>query len=301
MDEGIDRTHPTIKKTSMKALIAMILEPEGSRGFIEYAVNLARDLNTNVHLLYVENPDNIPLGTPDMTGAATVQLQRILEERVKHAKATLGRYAEDLMDQISGKIIMDISAETDTERSVLERMIRENEDQMVIMESSGVDSFWAGRSPTRDIVSNVGCPIWVVPRDAEYETFRQIIYATDYNEEDIPTLLRLIGLTHSFSPHITALHITDSVDFDLKVKKAGFQEIIRAKTDYRKINVETLMEKDRDDVARIINDYAARTGADLIVVLKENRNFLERIFRSSSTDKIIKHARIPVLVYHEHK
>jgi len=291
----------TNHKITMKALIAMIYEPEGSKGLIEYTVKLAKDLKTNVHLLYVENPNNYPLGTPNLTGAATAQLQRTLEERVRSARTTLGRHVEELMGQIAGDIHIDISTEIDVESSVVERMIRDNEDQMVILESHGIESFWAGGSSTREIVRTVYCPIWVVPPDAGYGTFRQIIYATDYNEEDIPTLMKLIDLTRPFKPHITALHITDSADFDLRVKEAGFQEIIKTKTDYRKIHVETLIEKDTEDIAQLINDYATRTGADLIVVLKENRHFLERIFKSSSTDKIIKHTRIPVLVYHEQK
>lgn len=285
----------------MKALITLIDEPEGSKGFIEYVINLAGDLKTNVHLLYVENPNKYPLGTPNMTGAATAQLQVNLEERIKNARNTLERHVKDLKGQISGEVLIDISTEIDIEKSVVERMIRENQDQMVVMESPVAEGILTESSLTRNILRSVYCPIWVIPPDAGYKTFSQVIYATDYNEEDISTLLKLISLTHHFSPHITALHITDSLDFDLRVKKAGFQEIIKTKTDYRKIHVETMVEESGDDIAGLINDYATRTGADLVVLLKENRHFLERIFRSSSTNKVIKHTRLPVLVYHEHK
>jgi nucleotide-binding universal stress UspA family protein len=283
----------------MKALVTMIDEPEGSRGFIEYAVRLAKDLKIHVHLLYVENPNNYALGTPNLTGASAVQLQRSLEERIKHARATLGWHVDDLKDQISGEITVDISAEIDIERSVLERMTGENEDQMVVTESGGIESFWAGGSSTREIIRAVSCPVWVIPTDAMYQPFSRIIYATDYHQEDIPTLMKVISLTRPFAPRITAIHITDSVDFDLKVKEAGFQEMIRKRTDYQKIHLETLIEKEGDHIAELINSYAEREGADLIVMLKENRNFLERIFRSSSTRKIIKHVQTPVLVYHE--
>ena len=283
----------------MKALITMIDEPEGSKGFIEYAVSLAKDLKTSVHLLYVLNPNNYALGTANLTGASAVQLQRSLEERGKHTECILESKVEGLTYRIAGEVAVDISAEIDIERSVLERMIRENEDQMVITERGGIESFWIGGSSTREIIRAVNCPLWVIPRDARYQPFSQIIYATDYRREDIPTLMKVISLTRPLAPSITAVHITESADFDLKVKEAGFQEMIKKKTGYKKIHLETLIEKEGENIPDLINDYAGRVGADLIVMLKENRNFLERIFTSSSTRKIIKHVQTPVLIYHE--
>jgi nucleotide-binding universal stress UspA family protein len=59
------------------------------------------------------------------------------------------------------------------------------------------------------------------------------------------------------------------------------------------------VEKSGENVGQLINDYACLIDANLIVVLKENRHFLERLVKSSSTKKIVQQARTPVLVYHE--
>jgi nucleotide-binding universal stress UspA family protein len=125
-----------------------------------------------------------------------------------------------------------------------------------------------------------------------------VIYATDYNEEDIPTLKELIRLTYFNSPTITALHITENIDFDLRIKNAGFQKMLESQVDYDNIRVKALVEDQGDDMVSLINDYATRENADLIVVLKENRRFLERLFKPSSSEKIIEKANRPVLVYH---
>jgi nucleotide-binding universal stress UspA family protein len=49
----------------------------------------------------------------------------------------------------------------------------------------------------------------------------------------------------------------------------------------------------------LINDYSSDIDANLVVMLKENRHFLERLFKPSSTKKLIKEAKLPVLVFHE--
>jgi nucleotide-binding universal stress UspA family protein len=53
------------------------------------------------------------------------------------------------------------------------------------------------------------------------------------------------------------------------------------------------------DITEILNKEAAEINADLIVVLQENKNFLERIFEGSFTKELINQTQIPVLVFHE--
>ncbi len=73
--------------------------------------------------------------------------------------------------------------------------------------------------------------------------------------------------------------------------------MLQTKTGYQNITVKPLVEKDRESEAKLINEYALNIKADLIVVLRENRNFFERILSSDSTKKILKEAQLPVLVY----
>lgn len=282
----------------MKTLLGMITKPEGSKGYIEYSINLAKALKTNLQLLYVENPDNYPLGTPNTTGEATVHLQRNMEKSVQNAEKVLSEQAQKLIHHISGEPVIGISTDISSEKVAIRRMLEEYDVRMLVLENRGDDSFWAGNIRTREIIRDIDRPIWIVPRDAVFRSPDNIIYATDYNEHDVATLTRLVSMMEPFSPTITALHITENVDFESKIKEAGFQRMLQSSTGYEKINVNALTENG-GGISGLINDYAVSVNANLLVVLKENRSFLERIFKSSETRKIIKHARIPVLVFHE--
>lgn len=74
------------------------------------------------------------------------------------------------------------------------------------------------------------------------------------------------NISRHFSPGITALHITDNYDFEVRIKKAGFQEMVQTRTDHDKISVKSLVDKNGDDMGQLINDYASLIDADLIVV-----------------------------------
>jgi nucleotide-binding universal stress UspA family protein len=279
----------------MKTLLAIVNEPDESGEFVKYALGLAAGLRADLHLLYVQNPANYPLGVPGLTGEASVQIEVNLQNLADEAKKILARQVEE---HSTGDVSVRISAMTGMIKPLIEELIGEGKTDMVLLGSIDQASFWTHDSTNMEIIRNIGCPVWVVPRKSVYHSFSKILYATDYREEDIPTLKKLIAMAGSISSEITALHITDSDDFEIRIRQAGFHEMIKRKTAHDRVSVKSLVEKRGDDTGQLINDYASLIHADLIVVLKENRHFLERLFKSSVTREIIEKARIPVLVYH---
>ena len=283
----------------MKTLLAIIRDPQGSDGFIRYLIDLAKDLESRVHLLYIENPAQYPLGAPDTTGVAVANLQQSLEVKVKEAKKLLNQHLQEMMPDIAGELIVEVSARVGNEAILIEEMVEKEKSDMLALEYKHMSGFWQKDSFVKEMMRTIRCPVLVVPEDKEYRGLHHIVYATDYHEEDIPTLKRVIDLTRSFSPEIEALHITDNIDFDEKVKKAGFQEMLETRTGYQQISLTTLQEQHGHDMTALINSYAARTKTDLIVVLKENKGFLERIFHPSSSERMVEASDKPILVFHE--
>jgi nucleotide-binding universal stress UspA family protein len=172
---------------------------------------------------------------------------------------------------------------------------------MVMLQGQSEQSFWMQNSTIMDVVRDVPCPVWIIPPDARYQPMKKIDYATDYNEEDISILKRLIELTKPFDPDILAMHISDDDKFEIKLKSEGFAEILNKKTGSNKITVTMIADKDGKDAVEILVSEAEKEKANLIVVLKENRNFFESLFKSSFTADLIKKVQLPVLVFHKAK
>jgi hypothetical protein len=283
----------------MKTIAAFIKDPDTSKRFIAYLVDLVKDLGTGLHMLSIENPANYPMGAQEMTGVAVANLQTTLEARVKETKKQLERTVNELVSRREDQVNIKVSTMVGNEIAMISQLLENNEAHMLAMEYREMSGFWKKDTYVKEMMRNIQCPIWVVPEDAEYRGLHHIIYATDYHREDIPTLQRLIHLTRPFSPKIEALHITDNVDFDEKVKKAGFQKMLETKTGYPDISLTALLERNGYDMTGLINSYASRVQADLIVVLKENKNFMERLFYPSSSEKMVEESDNPILVYHE--
>jgi nucleotide-binding universal stress UspA family protein len=286
----------------MKTLLALINSPVNSETFIRYAAEMAADMGYGLQLIYVLNPAAYTLTTG--TAAATahpagteIDVARIEEEQ-RIAIQAIREKLEKVPEEISSRISADVSTETGALDIVVNKYVEDNRADMLLVENQHEEGFWVLDTNTQ-LIMDANCPALLIPYGANYQQPRKIVYATDYNQRDAESIKKLIEFAGSFSPDITALHIIDSDDQEEKEKMSEFRESITANTNYDKIEVETLTDEKDKGLAENLNDYAQNAGAQLIVLLKANRTFFERIFKSSTTKKVIKKARLPLLIFHE--
>jgi len=283
----------------MKKLLAIVQDPDNSKDFIKYLIHMAGGLDMKLHLLNIQSPMNYPLGVPSSTGQASAHLELSLKKRTEEAQHILDKLTRDISSGSSPKVSIETSSETGPTLSVIDQYMSEKQTSLIILKSDENGSLFSQNLSNMEIIRNFNCPVWIIPGNNEYQAFDEIVYATDYNEADVSTLRKLVGLLAGFSPNVTALHILDDLDFEAKIRRAGFKEMLRNQIGYEKLAVKSLDSKEDSDLGLLVNDFASLVNAKLIVVLKENKQFLERIFNQDNTKKIIREANIPVLIYHE--
>jgi nucleotide-binding universal stress UspA family protein len=283
----------------MKNLLAILRDTDQAESYVKYLKEMGQNLSADVHLLYIENRSDYPLVAPDVTGVVTAKMQLSMKRRIRQASEKLGKLVRETNASADRGIIMDFSTEIGETLTVLDDYISARSDCMVVLKNQEDSSLWDWTDNDMKVIRHVKCPVWLIPGDTDFQTYDEIVYATDYHEEDLTTMQKLVRLTSRFSPNITALHITTDDGFMTRVERAGFQEMIRGKTSYDRIKVKVLQESASNDMGLLVNDFSTLVGAKLIVVLKENKHFLERIFNPDTSRKIIRQAKIPVLVFHE--
>lgn len=264
---------------------------------------MSKDFKMKLHLLFIQDPAKYTMNMD--TGVSPVYPVQndidvsLMEADRKNSLETLEAIIKELKDEITSDVRIDLSSETGGMQEIVNLFISENKADIIIVENKKERGFWILDSPDIDLVLKTTSPCWIIPSGMEYHPFKKIVYATDYNEADIKTLKELINLTGMFSPEIIALHITDSGDFQKKTMELGFGDMVVEETGYKNITVSSIIDDNDKDMGEHINSFALDNNATLIVLLKENKGFLEKIFKSSATREVIKAAKLPVLVYQE--
>lgn len=286
----------------METLLALINNPLNSDDFVSYSAEMASDMKFNLHFLYIQNPALYSLSSGSAAATAhpvgsEVEITRLEEER-KNAVKSIEKKLEDFKKSVSADININVSSETGAMDMVVNRLVVEGEADMILLENQNEEGLWILDSTNSQLIIKAKCPGWLIPKGLKYQPYRKIVYATDYNLKDIQVLNNLKDMTGRFSPEITVLHVTGSGRKEIE-KKPEFEKSIAEQTGNDKISVEYIKEEKDRDLGETINDYAEKADADLIVLLKENKTFFERIFTPSDTKKVIKKAGLPVLMYHE--
>jgi nucleotide-binding universal stress UspA family protein len=282
----------------MKTIAFLLEDQDSSWELIRYATLLAKDLKANVQVMFIQSPPVI-YGEHDFLGTAAVSVHQNIPDYDDTVKVKAEKIIGELKNEISAETSITFKLEEGTASLVLSQKVESGEIDMVMLHGQTGESAWTQTLSNMDIVRNVQCPIWIIAPDLKYQPLKKIIYVTDYQKEDITTLKRLLSLTRPFVPEIIALHVSDNFGFEEKVTRAGFNEMIKMETGSVAISLKNIVDVKNQDITEILNKEAAEINADLIVVLQENKNFLERIFEGSFTKELINQTQIPVLVFHE--
>lgn len=283
----------------MKKLVFLIDEIGNSKELIRFAALLGKDINARVYVLYIQNPVNY--GTYGHVGMATPPDPLMIQKLYEDIKENIAGFIKEIEAEHLGIKSIKFKSETGDAASILKEKVENNIYDLVLLQGQTERGFLMQNAVVMDVVQNVPCPVYIIQPDAVYQPFRKIIYASDYNEEDITTLMNLLNLAEPFDPEIIALHISNDNEFEMKLKSEGFAKMLREKTAYNKFSVKMVADKDGVDAVESLVSEAEKLKANLIVVLKENKNFFERLFKSSFTAELVKGTQLPILVFHKNE
>lgn len=151
------------------------------------------------------------------------------------------------------------------------------------------------------VVQNATCRILTVPRDAKFKGFKNILYATDFNDEDRFDLERLIELLSGYNPVIHCVHVDKDNDTGaVKEKMESLKSHIDVQYGETIINFDILC---KEDFLACISKYVADYKIDLVAVVHRRKGFLKRLFVKDHTRELLFHSTVPLYIFpglHDH-
>jgi nucleotide-binding universal stress UspA family protein len=276
-------------------IVQFIRSADNLKETIKESVFLARALKKRLELsliLETRYEFGYHMAFPLTTGLTSMEYAGQQETFKSEAKEKL----EDFLKRNS-ELVEGVEVTYDVLTGITEDILWEkskDEDSFMLIISEKEDQ-------PKDFISGVfhtlsgspGCPVMLIPAHYDPVPLKNILYATDYNEEDFKTLNKLAEIVAPFNSQITALHIADKLDMDEKLKSKGFETMAREKVSYQEISFTVYPYS---DIEEGILEYSLRTKADLIVVLKENKGFIDNLIHGSYSKRILKKSELPVLV-----
>lgn len=284
----------------MNRLLVYIQKIDEATYLIDMAASMAKDMDMDMDILYTMGTTYYPMGLP---GAAKPNLQyteKQAEKILEEVSIVLENNIEKIKRKDKNPPKMEYYTKQGNGLQILSDQVKKTNYDFVLIGKQYKNEYPID-DRSMDIINFIDHPVWIIPEDTEYKPLKVIVYATDYEEEDIRTMKELSRLAQGSSARIIALHITKNLDFEEKIKNTGYKDLLMKKVGYKNIEASALKLSDKQSLAGSIHEYGVKNDAGLLVTLKENKKFFDRLFKTSTTKKLVAESDIPLLVFSEKK
>ena len=177
-------------------------------------------------------------------------------------------------------------------------MINYNEDMnpdFVVMGTKGnrrSNSGYMIGSNTLQVLKSVDVPVLAIPENCTYSKLQRIVFGSDLKAMTRDLIRPLNRVLDRTDATLTVVHVGDISE---ESRESSIQELDRLMgkrmTSFVQINSSEIVEG--------LRRTAKENNANLIVLVDRKRNFFQRIFHKSVTQKIGWKTEIPMLVLHE--
>lgn len=274
----------------------MILVPtdfsENARQAFRYAYAIAKEFDSSIHVVHSYLPFYSAFQSEESNEGDRLRAEEEAWQGMEEFLQPLDASAKEDEIKITAGFFKGNLVEA------FSQWLDESQPDLVVMGTkgaSGLKHTLLG-SNTLDIGKASPIPVLIVPPDVETFKLDNIIFFTDYNQQDIHTLTQLNMLFGSQSISCRLVHIhhaKENLSEDAHKKMEAWVSFLMEKTDINGLSWEVVYGKENIDV---IDNVAEQNGADLLVLTLIEKGFFEKLFNKSLAKTIILQPKKPVLL-----
>lgn len=254
---------------------------------LQYAIQLAKKTNASIHLLHV---NNIPIMDASFPNEVYQTYTAEIEDFAKNCFENL----ENLYLNKSNLQFDKHTAYGFVNDEIQEFANNNNIDLIVLgtTGASGIQEILIG-SNAASVVAKAEIPVLVIPPTSTFTDIKKIVYASDFNEPEFPSVSRLAFFANLYEAEVNVLHIKSFAD-NLFDAEHNFFSRNKENVEVNRWKIVKLPEG--ESIIDSINNFVETEHPNLIVMAKHNRSFFDRLFHRSLSKQMAYHTKIPLLV-----
>lgn len=256
---------------------------------LKYASLLGKAMNANLILLHVYTP---PITRGNITyPLITEEIGRMMSEATEKLHRIASALSEDYGISCEHRVRMgspvgEIVSEADNSQV-----------DLIVMGTLGASGFAkiVFGSNTASVMEKVTCPVLAVPANSVLALPHKIVFATDYEDNDMQTVKDLIKITQRLKAEFIFLHVSKD---NLKSDHDLIEDFSKAAA--KEVNIEQpfYYVMHHESTQKGIDHFVDSIGADLIALSMRKRTIFEKLFDPSLSKRMAYQARLPLLVFH---
>ncbi|MFD1188628.1 universal stress protein [Pontibacter rugosus] len=282
----------------MKKILVPIDYSENSQNVFAHALGIAQVAGADIVLLHAFFPVISPPAAYNVTSVT-----RALEEGKQHELEEFAANAkENIINQLSLEEAtnlnqVNITCITKMGGSFEQVMhaIKTYKADLVVMGmqvGEAVSQALIG-STTISVIEESSVPVLAVPKGITYKRVTSVVFAAALHKLPATTDLHLLrDFIINFNAKLQVLHLYRTSDQFEKFEATEALEVLDR--NFKDIEFEVNFDY-RPDIAEGIQDFIKETKAELLILIPQKHNVLERLLDKSITGRLTAHPLVPVL------
>lgn len=142
---------------------------------------------------------------------------------------------------------------------------------------------------------NAHCPVLLVPPDARFAGFRNILYASNFESLDPIAIRQTVEFARRFNAQLHFVHVGQPGEKYVELEKKLFE------INYKYADPAMPFIFSKVIASRVVeglHEYAFENRVDLFIFITHDRSFWENLLHHSISKEMLLHTNMPVLVNH---
>jgi nucleotide-binding universal stress UspA family protein len=284
----------------MKTILVLTDFSQRAAHAAHYALRLAQTIKANILLCNVFHVPSREATNAQVTWPAE-DFARMERNSCQDLRELVGRLNRQLKnDEVEGTFrpLINYCAKAGSLTEVMNEIVYTQDILMAVVsmhEGTGLNTFLLGNH-TREIIDKADCPVLVVTYQVPFNSFNRIAFASDLSHNSIDVVHCLAGLAKHTNSEILITHVADQDASEAEehtVIKKYFNQVA-SQVKYANIYYRAVKSK---SIVNGLDWLTENSDIDMLVLVHRKRNFLERIFEGSVTQKMADHTTTPMLVF----
>ena len=248
----------------MKSIIYATDCSQNSAQALRYAYRFSLIMKADLHVLHVYDLPPVNLA---VINSKTILKKHMQEEQKDLVKKYCTKHLKNEFRQ--KPIIIHAIRGTSITESILSLSKKIHPDLVILgmKDNKSTRGFFSGNIADA-LLHKIDVPLLIVPNNVSYNSLSTIIYATDFEEKDIDSVLKLIEIAKPFSALIEVVHVYELHKNEAKENMEKFKNRITKLSAYPEIIFNTIAS---GKVKSGLLNTVKNENADLIAMLERSQ------------------------------
>ncbi|PKV75469.1 nucleotide-binding universal stress UspA family protein [Pontibacter ramchanderi] len=183
----------------------------------------------------------------------------------------------------------------------IQAVVQDYQIDLVLMDAGTHDSkglTGEAAERTAKIMDLVSCPVMVLPAAVRYKKLKNLVFATDFTDQDQRVLFRIADFAQQLKARLTLVQVYGEEERSQLCTYKSAMLALEKQLKGREVIFRLLEE---EDVLEGISEFSEATATDLLILATQDNYLMERLFSTNYMKTMAFHTRIPLVTYRQHK